>query len=211
MFSIVNFSEIVDGLEDADTAESTYADYETKANTAIDEKLDNEDLQTLDLPKLKLTRDSLSLLTSFSKRNLYNIPVELNRKFFNIKLKIISNSEESGKISVEMEDGPLGKTNGEFTVDKDSLKGMILCDNQEAADYINGNMETLAKNRGNIGSQTTEVNCFTNKNAKTSMLLRKEESDKQPTKNLYQTAKTFIKTLMEWSDNPISSITREER
>lgn len=201
LFSMADSSEIIDDLEDAQTAEDTYAEYEDKVNTVIDEKLESDDLQTLDLPKLKLTRDSLSLLTNFSKRNFYNIPVEINGEFCNVKLKIISDSEESGRISVEMENESLGKTNGEFTVDKDSLKGMIICESQEAADYINENVSILTKNLESIGIQTATVDCFTNQNMKTVMLLKKEAAEKQPTKNLYQTAKKYIKTLIEWSDN----------
>lgn len=199
-FPLEELPKTEDALEDSESAKDTYARLEDGVLSSIEQKLETSDLQTLDLAKLKLIHSSVKLLTNMSKREYYHVPLEIEGKLCTVRLKIVSGSKESGKISVQLEDENLGKISSEFKVADNTLSGVILTDSRRTTDYIKGNMDSFSRELSIIGIETGKIDCSLSVSS-TGSWSEQYKEDRPATKQLYQVAKGYIKIIKQWAED----------
>jgi hypothetical protein len=107
---------------------------------------------------------------------------------------IYHNKEDAGKVSITLENNALGKIAAEFQVDEDKISGMVACQNREAKEYLGGISDTLSEAFDN-----KDVNISLVWSDSINLELFGEDRDKDnnlvTTRELYNTAKVFLKSL----------------
>lgn len=191
----------VEEIDDHESALNAFEDFEKEVSAKIEEKLETEDLQSLDLSKLKLIHASTSLLTNMSKSNYYHIPININSEICMLRLKIINDSEDSGKIDINLESELLGKISSELKVDNQILNGIILSDNNQVVNYMQKNIQVLNESLEETNIEVNKIDCFLHNDIKPGMWTKQSNVQNPTTRQLYQIAKAFVKTLKEWSED----------
>jgi hypothetical protein len=184
----------IDGLEEKETVYDLYDEIIKSARQTLDNYLYNPNPDYVDIKAAQNMYKELSLMGSLSRQENYQVPMNLDGEVTNVNLVIYHNKEDAGKVSITLENNSLGKIAAEFQVDEDKISGMVACQNSEAKEYLGGISDTLSE-------------AFDNKDVNISLVwsdsinlgLFGEDRDKDnntvTTRELYNTAKVFLKSL----------------
>jgi hypothetical protein len=181
-------------LEEKETVYDLYDEIIKSARQTLDNYLYNPNPDYVDIKAAQNMYKELSLMGSLSRQENYQVPMNLDGEVTNVNLVIYHNKEDAGKVSITLENNSLGKIAAEFQVDEDKISGMVACQNSEAKEYLGGISDTLSE-------------AFDNKDVNISLVwsdsinlgLFGEDRDKDnntvTTRELYNTAKVFLKSL----------------
>lgn len=189
---------VQEGLTSREEAGAAYGELETLAKELLSEDMQNA-TASVDVKEKKLLFKQLSVAAGFANDENYEVPVQIDGQWTSISLKIIRNSEESGKVTVSMETERYGKVAAQFEVHNKQMSGYIFSDRAEGLEELS--MKSAAFETALAGDDRTvdELRFLTAK-APDSHQLAKAVSDQDssaPMKELYEVAKAFITVLQQ--------------
>jgi hypothetical protein len=184
----------IDGLEEKETVYDLYDEIIKSARQTLDNYLYNPNPDYVDIKAAQNMYKELSLMGSLSRQENYQVPMNLDGEVTNVNLIIYHNKEDAGKVSITLENNALGKIAAEFQVDEDKISGMVACQNSEAKEYLGGITDTLSEAFDN-----KDVNISLVWSDSINLEMFGEDRDKDnnlvTTRELYNTAKVFLKSL----------------
>lgn len=184
-----------DSFEDEETVKKAYEAFAEKTENIIKNKEDNAD-KYIDVKSLKLLNKQLSIVSEMTNEKTYEVPVYINGDLTSINLKIVSDSDNSGKVKVTFETEKTGKVSSEFTLRNGEVSGFIATENSYFEGIAKESEESYRNELKESGVSVSSM-YYTNSRALSikGNYLEKAGSDAVATKQLYAVAKAVIKAI----------------
>ena len=190
-------AKLTDSFEDKETANKAYTNVVEAAREAIEGIAQSDVTGYLDIKSIKGAFNQISVLAKMTNEENYELPVDFDDDTINIRLKITHKSEKEGKVFASFETKTFGRILGQFNVRNNVLNALIAGDDSEGLNKLKEN-EFFEKSFTNDGFEEVTFNYV-----QTDILnvdyfrqhYKGEETDEVTTKQLYNVAKTFIKTI----------------
>ncbi len=195
---------IQNGLTSKEEAGTAYGELETLTKELLSENIQNA-ASSVDVKEMRLLSKQLSVAAGFARDENYEVPVQIDGEWTSINLKIIRNSQESGKVTASMKTERYGKIEAQFSVYNKQVSGFISGDQAEGLEKLemkSGAFETALAGDG----RTVNGLQFFKAGASGSQQLTKDKSDQDitaPMKELYGVAKAFITVLQQKGEEGI--------
>ncbi len=189
--------EMIDSLTDKKSAGDAYQTLVAEATKVAEAMMHEPGTTVLNIKAVKSLYKGLSLAGNLAREENYEIPMEIGGELTSVNLKIYHNAAKTGKVAVTMDSDVLGKVAAEFDVTAKSISGMIVYDkavSKEGLQQIKKSMESAL----GINEQQVSINLVHSKSidlAKFGEDRDVEAGEKLSTKELYQTAKTYMTAL----------------
>ena len=197
--------QMINSLTDQKTANTSYQELVKKAIKMVDEKVEAGGVKSVDIKAAQALYKGLSLTSKLAKQENYEIPMKIHGEVTSVNLKIYHDSNLKGKVTVTMETEDFGKVVADFDVNDQKVSGMVA---YEKADAVM--MKELEKEVKEQLSVTQEKKAIHITFAKVSHIdFRQFAQDRAvddtqadvSTKELYDTAKSFMTALRTCTEN----------
>jgi len=183
-----------ESMDDETTAKAAYEELKEVSEKILDIGNTSQN-KAIDVKAMNLLHKQISLATSFSKENNYEIPLWIGDKLTSINLKIIKGAETTGKVVATMDLPEFGKVAAEFYLQGGNIKGLIACDNENGTDKLE-QMEHILRETLQTEEREVEELRFVYSNQLNIQKFGEKASEKvstiESTKELYEVAKAFI-------------------
>jgi hypothetical protein len=190
--------KLEEALTDGEAMEQAYEDLGQKVKDEIEKRLQQEDSYRIDIGRMKMIRTAVDMLNGMSRRNQYQIPVEIEGESCLINLTVLSNTEEKGRFTLETDSEVLGKVKGDFRLNNEKLEGLLLGDTPDSEKILQEIKTELEGKFYETGIEKVEIQTgvWEKTNSKT---LGKETNgeSKTETRNLYKAAKIVIEQIVQ--------------
>lgn len=147
-----------------------------------------------ELEELRLYYHTAQLMTNLARQEEYHIPFEYKGEMTNVHLKVIHNTGEDGKVSVETTLPDFGKITAEFSVKENQIRGFILGDSAKTIQTLEGQKERFIQSFEALDLETKQL-FYTPSKQIPSISSKKEGEEQTDTAKLYDVAKAFLTTL----------------
>lgn len=193
------FEEIMDSMEESvGEMEELTAQCE-KAEKIMGEILtksyENADINLEDLGKLRKLGQGIHLQGALWRSQSYDIPIQTGDTVTSLNLTLIHGSEESGKIQVSMEDERFGSISMDFKVTGSRIKGLVLCDQRQGFEALQGQKDTLEASLENAGYKIKNISYGMDFKERNELLNEKVQNQEADTAQLYQVAKVLVRSV----------------
>lgn len=185
-------------LTSKEEANSAYEEMTASAKSLLSEDMQSA-VHQVDVREMNLLYKQLSVAAGFAKNENYEVPVQIEGEWTSVHLKIIRNSDESGKVSATMETEQYGKIAAQFSVNENQVNGYISGEDEEGLKKLS---EKAPEMKAALAGETRTVGELNYIPAKTIdfHLFNRETANKEtktPMKELYEVAKAFITVLQQ--------------
>lgn len=212
-----NFSEHLKGrtnrllerLTDKTSAVEALKDLESAAYEELAEACENEKEVSFEgLEMLRMTYSGFKFMTSAAVKNeSYYVPVDLAGETTTIRLRIVRNSADAGRVTVQFGHETMGRVRAEFKVKSGKLEGFFLSSNAEGIRILKSIQAGFLKDVEKLGLTGGQMNygisdhmpTSLNETASQGKTVSEEETAAKQTENrtLYSTAQTFLTHIKE--------------
>ena len=148
---------LMEALTDKDSAQKEYDGLVDQAKELINQAM-YSDMSYMDMEKLRLLGNNMSLMTNLARKNNYYFPYDNNGTKGIINLRIIDNSENKGEFSVSINDGKGTHTYVKGRVDHEVISAGILCDSRESEEKVVDRLDNIKNKLTAKGFETVRVN-----------------------------------------------------
>lgn len=186
--------QLIENFDNADRAAENYGHLVETSQEILDEAAAMEGAY-LDIKEITLMHKQLSLAGSLSKEESYEIPVELDGKMSSIRLTIIHNEDEAGKVRASFETAEMGKISAQFRLHGGKLDGYILCSSDKAAEFMQTKQEAIKENLMDSGFEIQDLRIIKEENISLNTSEKGEAKAGASSSELYQAAKSFLQAF----------------
>lgn len=198
---------LLERLTDKSSAVEALKDLEGAAQEELIKACDDaRDASFEDVETLRMTYVGFKFMTSAAVRNeSYYIPVDLAGETTTIRLRIVRNSAETGKVTVQFGHETMGRVRAEFKVKSSTLEGFFLSSNAEGIRILKSIQEGFLKDIEKFGLTggtmnygiTDHVPTALSETAAPSETELTEATEKTDNRTLYGAAQTFLTHIKE--------------
>ena len=190
-------AELREGLNDEDSAEKAIKSFAKDAKSLL-KKAEQRADKYIDVNSMKLINKQLTIVSKMAEQRTYEVPVNIAGELTSINLKIVSDSDNAGKVSASFETETTGKVSAEFTLRNGEVTGYIVTENS----YFEGvAKEKEQAYRSELEKADVNVSSiyYTSKRSLSIKGNYEEKADRTTpaTSNLYSVAKAIIKAVSE--------------
>ncbi|MFV0465868.1 MAG: DUF6240 domain-containing protein [Lachnospiraceae bacterium] len=192
------FSDAMESPEELAKAQNDLAEVaENVMKTMISE---SEDVTSLNLKEMKLSKMQVSIMQKMNKDEVYTIPVIVEGKMTEVSLKIVRGKEEKGKVDIFFDSEQAGKVAASLEVNNDEIRAWISCDSKEQQEKFQQELtdEVLSERFGEsttaFFAQEEKVSASSFYNTDSGSEPEEEQNTNQ-TRRLYHLAKEFLGLL----------------
>lgn len=122
---------------DKDTLQASYENFMNESQELARTLSFAENMESVDVRAMQLTCKQLHIETMQAvKEEEYTIPQVIGGALTAIHLKVVHNTEESGKVSVSVETNQYGKITGEFYMSAEGVSGLFAGQGQDAVGIL---------------------------------------------------------------------------
>lgn len=143
----------------------------------------------VDVRALQLVHRELSVAKAYSETENFEVPVEIGGEITSINVKLVHNLKEEPNVVISFETEELGRVSARLTKAEGEVSGYIACNLTETVKKMEACADILGK----------KVSVVFSKNSDTDLTLAgipmRENTDEVSAKDLYETAKTFLKSM----------------
>ena len=142
-------NHLQESMDDAETAASAYEELQQVYTEILDDlAYGQETAGKIDLREIGNLYKQISLNGSMAKEEAYEVPVNIDGEVTSVRLKIIHNSGENGKVDASMESAVYGKVSAQFMIAAKEdgayrLSGYIACGSQAGTGMLQQSVEGL--------------------------------------------------------------------
>ncbi len=200
---------LLERLTDKASAVEALKDLEGAAKEELIKACDDaREVSFEDVETLRMTYVGFKFMTSAAVRNeSYYVPVDLAGETTTIRLRIVRNSAETGKVTIQFGHETMGKVRAEFKVKSGSLEGFFLSSNAEGIRILKNIQEGFLKDIEKFGLIGGQMNYGITDHMPTALseqvALGKttneqtEVTEKTDNRTLYGAAQTFLVHIKE--------------
>lgn len=186
------FSEDV---ENPALLQNDYVELEKRFHEMMDIKCDNYEITTQEYEIFKNMSQGIALAKTLSHQENYQIPILTGNTITSVNLTVINGTNESGKVSIQMDSDDFGKIDIEITVKNQDVKGYIFCNSNEGYRAFTKERETLKEALKEEGFELKQLDYGMDSKWKSRLDVLRAGEEKVETKTLYKAAKVFIKAI----------------
>lgn len=170
-----------------------YQNFVNSCEEGLREAFENPTLTVEKMLAINGCLKGTSLLKDLSKKQFYQIPVEVEGRIVEVGLSIQSGSEEKGKLSIKMDSETFGTVNLECKLVDEELRGFVLCEMKPMAGVLEHSLDMM-KEKLLTQVKDVQLHIGTQDQAGLSLITSTSEDrqDEDQTETLYQIAKIFI-------------------
>lgn len=186
----------IDHLDSKEELDQIYSDEEDEAKDQLDQALSANTDQTSDeIDRLRMKYKEIGLIKNLSMRHDYRIPYATKEGVGTIHLTLVQDHEESGRISISMQDEQLGNISVEAKVTKQDAYLYVQSDhnNTDSSD-LQDKMTQISDNlKSEYGFENVSVQSGTVDQVK--HITYDQAADSVASGDLYRIAKTIVVAL----------------
>lgn len=161
---------------------------------------------TDNLNELIQLKKSFHILNAMAQKEMYHIPIEINGETAGIRVTIITNGSEKGKVTADIRSDVFGRISAEFNVKGNRVDGIIVADSRSTAAYLEEKMPELENSLREEGYITDGVGSSRLENISYGMWSIEEgRQEGVSNSSLYAVAKIFISNVKEWGKDIINN------
>ncbi len=180
---------VLDSFEDKESTQEKYCDTIVDCKESVYKESLNQDT-FIDVRALQLVHRQLSVALGYSECENYEVPMEIGGQVTSVNVKLVHNSHEDSNVVISMETEELGRISARLYV----------TENNEITGYIACNLkETVSKMQKVADKLSDRISVVLSENFDTPLSLSRipmrENSEEISSKELYETAKKFLKEL----------------
>lgn len=154
---------------------------------------------TDNIDELIRLRKSFHLMNVMGQKEMYHIPIEINGETTGVRVTIVTNGSEKGKVTADIRSDVFGKISAEFNVRGNRVDGIIVADSDRTVRFLEGAMPELEKAFEDEGYITDGVNSSRHDNIGYGMWsMDGSKAEDVSNSSLYMVAKIFISNVKEW-------------
>ena len=196
--------DIINAFTNRQSMIDQYQKMEKDTNKRLDLFYENPVITSQDITTLQRISNGMSFLKTMAKRENFEIPIAVGDKITNVNVTILRNTEETGKVNINMTSEKLGKISASLTVKELGVKGLITCDNRFGLEAIQSVSDDIEDAITQVGVEMRQMN-YAIENNRTDMYQYKnlnpiEELDSESiedektvsTNKLYSIAKALL-------------------
>jgi len=187
--------KVVENFTDKDSAQEVYAEMVDTVSEMLKETLDETVGEVIDLKTITMCHKQLSVTTSLSKQENYEVPMFLDGNLTSINLTILHGTEEKGWVSATFSLEGYGNAGVKIFMDSMKLDIYMAAEEDAGVEKLQQIGELFADRMQSEGKETTEMRCV--KATPLNLLTFSQESvdnnnETASTKELYEVAKEFL-------------------
>ncbi|HKM34286.1 MAG TPA: DUF6240 domain-containing protein [Lachnospiraceae bacterium] len=139
-------SSLENSFADKDTFQGTYENFMSESQKLAQTLSFGENMTSVDVRAMQLTCKQLHIETMQAvMEEEYAIPQVIDGELTAIHLKLVHNTEESGKVSVSIDTNQYGKLAGEFHMSAEGISGLFAGQGQEAIGILHETVTVLSE------------------------------------------------------------------
>lgn len=192
---------LVDSFIDDETIAEQYNNLGNQVSQILKHELGNQKITSKDIANLKSINRGIDLVKSLGRSRNYEVPLIIGDRITNVNLKLITGTQESGKVDMTIYSEKLGTVEASFQIKGEEIKGLILCNNRKGLDTIKNNQEDLENRLVDTNLSLKQIDYGSYKNEKESMGSMKTTDtipeENVDTRSLYQVAKALLYHIKE--------------
>ena len=150
----------------------------------------------MDVKELKLIHKQIGLAGNLSKKQNFEVPVNIDGEWTSINLRLISSEEEEGSVVATMDTGKYGRVAAKFIMTGRECRGYITSNSNDKLSELKG-LEDIFKNAVEAdGKSLKELSFVRNDRLDLNDFAREEGEGKGvASSDLFSVAKAFIETI----------------
>lgn len=188
--------EFLSVMEKEELREDSYNGIILHTRQILEETLEQNKLDYTDIKELQSIYKQVSVASSLSKEENYEIPMQLGEEITSINLKIVHGTSEKGEVRITMDTEKFGKVEARFIETPNGLEGSVLTDYMDGKEILEKNSDRLqdAINEALQETKTELKGLFFGVNEKLDIntLEGRQREEKTNLSLLYKVAKEFI-------------------
>jgi len=196
--SILNEAqEFLSSMEQEDVRGESYQKMISHTREILEETLQQQkQMNYIDLKELQSIYKQVSVASSLSKEENYEIPVQLGEEITSINLKIVHGTASKGEVRITMDTKEFGKVDARFVETPDGLEGSVLTNYMDGKEILENHSDRLQQAINDALKETkTELKSLffgVNEKLDINTLEKGERDTKTNVSLLYKVAKEFI-------------------
>lgn len=191
--------ELTDSLSGPDEAKNAYEQFADTMSHTLLQMTDLSADTTIDLRSISLMHKQISLALKQSESEDYHIPVMIDGKLTDIKLKF-RHGVEKGLVSATMDSERFGKVQSQIRLANERVEVAFISDDKQTLEDLRPAGDDLSERLRDLGYDDTELRFLTGdpgKGIKTRSAKADNNIEAVDTKALYNIAKQFIYVIRE--------------
>lgn len=192
----INFSEVDEAaFSDRESLQKTYSELLHQGEAMAKELTFTESMGSLDVRAMQLVCKQLHIQSLRAVREEeYDLPQVIDGELTAVHLKLVHNSEESGKISIGVDTTVFGYLSGEFSVNSRSISGYMSGSGREAAQLLERAAGHLNERLSTAGFENSRIQVVEGSAGSSRPI---EGSAQEETRELYRIAGMALGALKE--------------
>ncbi len=178
--NITDMDELYSAIKDTDDLADVLDKLDESVKEYVNEQvMNNTKLTYTDMLDLRRVANATGIMNSLAKKNEFVIPLKLNGRYVDLNLKLVQDSEQKGRLSINYDNVGI-----ECNVSVNTVEAYIFCeaDVSKLAGNIRKSVEAFGYEQCNVYHVTTKKEALVFENG------NKDVEDKK----LYELAKTII-------------------
>jgi len=178
--NITDMDELYSAIKDTDDLADVLDKLDESVKEYVNEQvMNNTKLTYADMLDLRRVANATGIMNSLAKKNEFVIPLKLNGRYVDLNLKLVQDSEQKGRLSINYDNVGI-----ECNVSVNTVEAYIFCeaDVSKLAGNIKKSVEAFGYEQCNVYHVTTKKEALVFENG------NKDVEDKK----LYELAKTII-------------------
>ena len=187
--------KMTDSIGDREAAEESYSELVKESLKVIDEALDMAE-GGLDVKELKLIHKQIGVAGNLSRKQNYEVPVNIDGEWTSINLRLISGEGDEGSVVATMDTDKYGKVAAKFIMTGRECRGYITSDSRDKLSDLKMLEDALKDEIEQDGKSLKELSFVRNDRLDLNDFAREEGEGKDvSSSDLYEVAKAFVKIV----------------
>lgn len=189
--------QLVDGMGNEKEFSSLLVGLEESLEQRVEQAMEHSDCTYEETNSLNKLRAGIHLVGEMSRRNLYEVPVQIGEQLVTMKVQVLSGNENEAKIGLRMEEETWGTFEATMVVQDKQVSGLFLCDHRDLLSHVEAGREQIEQQINQLGLQLKQLHCSMNQPNKHFYRPQElvENKGTISTNTLYQVAKIVVASV----------------
>lgn len=148
----------------------------------------------------KMLEQGISFIRKSASYERYQLPIEIQGETACVRLTVRGDSQEKGKVSIQISTQEAGEIYGEFWLNENKLKGNVFVEDSSWKEYIQQNVSDFSTQIEETGMEISYLQVGREEHIGENLWLQgqAEEQKSVDNKQLFAVAKQFISSVKGW-------------
>jgi hypothetical protein len=160
---------------------------------------ESKSITSQDIASIQRINNGLSFVQLMAKRESYEIPMTIGDKITSVNVTFIRNTNETGKVDINIHSDTFGKITAGFSVKNLALNGLITCDNRFGLEALQSESQNLKDAVNGAGFEMKQINYGIDNRTmdvyRSRLINQKNTANSDKTDNVQETSTDTLYTL----------------